>query len=132
MDLTPFYEKYGKERVDEAVRYLTYRNVPELPKIELPETPTLYVFRHGQSQDNADLLFSGWRDVELTDQGRQEAEVLTEKLKDKKIQMLISSDLKRAIDTMKIAMAKNPGAKGLKIIQDKRLRERNYGDWQGT
>ena len=74
MDLTPFYEKYGKERVDEAVRYLTYRNVPELPKTELPNTPTLYVFRHGQSEDNLNMIFSGWRDVGLTEEGIKQAD----------------------------------------------------------
>src|SRR3972149_9659 len=131
MDLTPFYEKYGKERVDEAVRYLTYRNVPELPKTELPNTPTLYVFRHGQSEDNLNMIFSGWRDVGLTEEGIKQAEELAEKLKDKKIQMLISSDQKRTLDTMKIAISKNPYVQNLEIIQDKRLRERNYGDWQG-
>lgn len=134
MDLTALYDKHGKEKVDEAVKYLTYKNPEaskELQKTELPDTLTLYVFRHGQSEDNINMVFSGWRDVELTDEGVKQAEELAEKLKDKKIQMLISSDQKRTLDTMKIAMSKNPYAKGLEIIQDGRLRERNYGDWQG-
>jgi broad specificity phosphatase PhoE len=119
---------------DEAVKYLTYKGPEaekELPKTELPNTPTLYVFRHGQSEDNAKMIFSGWRDTALTDEGRTQAEALAEKLKDKNIQMLISSDQQRTIETMKIAMSKNEYAKGLEIIQDGRLRERNYGDWQG-
>lgn len=132
MDLTALYEKYGKEKVDAAVSFLTYRHTTPLPKDEPSDTPILYVFRHGQSQDNLDLIFSGWRDVDLTDEGVKQAEVLTEKLKDKKIQMLISSDQKRTYKTMQVAMSKNPACCDLEIILDKRLRERSYGDWQGT
>ncbi len=131
-ELPQLYEKYGKEKVDEAISFLTYQHTDPLPKEEPPNVPILYVFRHGESQDNLNLLFSGWRDVELTEQGKNGAELLAEKLKDKKIHMLISSDLKRTMQTMQIAMSKNPYAKGLKIIQDKRLRERSYGDWQGA
>lgn len=134
MDLTALYEKYGQEKVDEAVKILSYKSAEaskELPKTEIPGTPTLYVFRHGQSQDNENMLFSGNRDPELTQQGREEAKVLAEKLKDKNIQLLISSDRKRVLETMKIAMSKNPYAKELEISQDPRLRERDYGDWAG-
>ena len=130
--LQKYYEKYGKEKVDEVVRLLAYKNVKPLPKEELPGTPILYVFRHGQTTDNADFLYSGWRDVDLTEKGRKQAEVLSEKLKDKQIDMLISSDQKRAIETMKLAVAKNASARGLEIHQDPRLRERSYGDLQGA
>src|SRR3989344_3990980 len=126
-ELPQLYEKYGKEKVDEAISFLTYRHTTPLPKDEPLDTPILYVFRHGQSQDNLDLLFSGWRDVDLTDEGVQQAEMLAEKLKDKKIQMLVSSDQKRTYKTMQLAMSKNPYAKNLEIIHDPRLRERNYG-----
>src|SRR3989344_1506558 len=131
-ELPQLYEKYGKEKVDEAISFLTYRHTTPLPKDEPLDTPILYVFRHGQSQDNLDLLFSGWRDVDLTDEGVEQAEVLAEKLADKKIQMLISSDQKRTYKTMQIAMSKNLHAQGLETILDKRLLERSYGDWQGT
>src|SRR3989344_3328250 len=93
------YEKYGKEKVDEAISFLTYHHTTPLPKDEPSDVPILYVFRHGQSQDNLELLFSGWRDVNLTDEGVKQAEILAEKLKDKKIQLLISSDQKRTYKT---------------------------------
>lgn len=126
------YKKYGKEKVDEAIKYLTYKKEPKpLPKDENPNYPILYVFRHGQSGDNIDMIFSGWRSPGLTEKGREDAEKIADSLKDKKLQMLISSDQPRTLDTMKIAISKNDSAKDLEIIIDPRLRERHYGDWQG-
>ncbi|EKE00431.1 MAG: Phosphoglycerate mutase [uncultured bacterium] len=128
------YDEYSKEKVDEAIAYLSYKkaeNPRPLPKEESGKHPILYVFRHSQSEDNADFVFSGFRDPALTEKGIEQARILAEKLKDKKIDMLVTSDQKRTIETMKIAIARNPDAKKLEIIQDKRLRERCYGDLQG-
>jgi 2,3-bisphosphoglycerate-dependent phosphoglycerate mutase len=124
--------KYPKARVEEAIALLTYKHVDPMPKTEIPGVPTLYIFRHGETSDNANFLFSGWRDADLTEKGVEQAKVLAEKMKDKNVQMLISSDLKRAVRTMEIAMSLNPSAKRLEIIQDPRIRERKYGDLQGT
>ena len=130
--LQKYYERYGKEKVDEAIRLLTYKDVESLPKQESGGYPVLFVFRHGQTIDNANFLYSGWRSADLTEEGVKQAELLSEKLKNKKIDMLISSDQKRAVETMKLAVTKNASAKGLEIHQDPRLRERSYGDLQGT
>ncbi len=127
-----YYREYGRERVDEAIRLLSYKDVKPLPKEEVSDYPILYVFRHGQTTDNADFLYSGSRDVELTRKGVEQAKILAEKLKDKKLDMLISSDQKRAVETMKIAISKNERAKRLEIHKDMRLRERSYGILQGT
>ena len=126
-----FYSKYPKEKVDEALHLLTYKDVQPLPKDENPDFPIMYVFRHGQTTDNADFIFSGWRDSDLTEKGIQQAEVLAEKLRDKEIHMLIASDQIRAIKTMQIAISKNEKAKVLEIIKDPRIKERSYGDLQG-
>ena len=83
MDLTVFYQNYPKEKVDEAVAYLSYHDFKTLPKKEDPKHPILYVFRHGQTTDNADFLFSGWRDPSLTELGVEQTKTLAEKLKDK-------------------------------------------------
>jgi len=91
----------------------------------------VYIFRHGQSEDNEEYVFSGWRDSPLTDKGREQARVLAEKLRDKKFDKLISSPQIRAIETMEIAMSKNEGAKNMKIEMDERIKERSYGDLQG-
>lgn len=125
-----YYEKYGKEKVDNAIELLSYHKADTLPKVnENDETnqPIIYVFRHGQSQDNSEFIFSGWRDNELTEKGREQAKTLAEKLKDRKIDMLISSPQKRAIETMQIVFSQSE----LQIHTDERIKERNYGDYQG-
>jgi 2,3-bisphosphoglycerate-dependent phosphoglycerate mutase len=132
MDLTPFYNKYGKEKVDKAIEKLNYKEVTSMPKDENPQHPVIYIFRHGQSEDNQEMIFSGWRDAKLTKKGIDQALELAEKLKDKKIDFLYSSTQSRAIDTLKYAISKNENAKNLKIYQDIRLRERSYGDLEGT
>ena len=71
--------------VEEAKQTLSYKRIDPLPKNESEKFPVLYVFRHGQSQDNADFIFSGWRDSKLTQTGIKQAEILSEKLKAKKI-----------------------------------------------
>ena len=132
VDIDALREKYGKEKVDEAVEYLTYKKKPDpMPKDEDPNYPILYVFRHGQSEDNIHMAFSGWRDSPLTDEGKKGALVIADMLADKKIQMLISSDQVRTHKTMELAISKNEYAKNLEIVVDKRLRERHYGDWHG-
>lgn len=130
-ELQRLYSKYGMDKVEEAIAYLSYRKADPLPKEEKKDCPTLYVFRHGQTVDNANYMFSGWRDPDITETGVQQAEVLSEKLKDKSIHMLIASDQQRAIKTMQIAMSKNPYAKELEIVKDPRIKEKSYGDYQG-
>ena len=132
MHIAPeLYKKYPKEKIEEAVRQLTYVNVDPLPKDEPEQFPILYIFRHGQSEDNANFLFSGWRDSKITEEGVRQAEVLADKLKNKKIDMLVSSPQTRAVETMKIAISKNARAKLLEIHFDERVKERSYGDLQG-
>ena len=101
------YNKYSKEVVDEAVKVLTYKKVNELPKASKTDGPIMYVFRHGQSQDNANFLFSGWRNVDITETGKEQALLLADKLKDIKFDMLFASDLLRSQKTMHFAMSKN-------------------------
>ncbi len=131
MDLNPFYKKYGKEKVDHALEILNYKQTSVMPKAEASNKPTIYIFRHGQSEDNENYLFSGWRDAKLTAKGEQQALALADKVKDLKIQMLISSPQIRAVQTMRLAISKNEEARGLDLHTDFRIRERCYGDLQG-
>lgn len=127
-----YYKKYGKEKVDDAVEYLSYKKEPKpLPKTESDTEPTIYIFRHGQSVDNEAFVFSGWRTAPLTEEGKNQVKILAEKIKDKKIDMLVSSPQTRALETMKIAISLNPEAKGLEIIKDDKIMERSYGSLQG-
>ncbi len=93
---------------------------------------TLVLVRHGQSEWNLKNLFTGWRDVDLTEQGHAEAKAAGEKLKAKglKFDIAFTSDLKRAQKTCQhILDALGQG--GLETIRDQALNERDYGDLSG-
>ncbi|XOU93895.1 MAG: histidine phosphatase family protein [Candidatus Kerfeldbacteria bacterium] len=83
-------------------------------------------FVHGTTIDNETGKATGWLPGELSDLGIQQSKELGELVKDKKFDVVISSDLQRAIDSAKCAFEDK-----YEIIQDKRLREANYGDWNG-
>lgn len=125
------YQKYGKDKVDLAIKYLSYKDVRILPKNEIYGYPILYVFRHGQTEDNSNFIFSGWRDSDLTEKGKQQALELAPKLKDKKISMLFCSDQIRSIKTMRLAMSQNQYSTKVEVIKDPRIKERSYGSLQG-
>ena len=129
--LLTYYKKYGKEKVDEAIAYLSYKDAKVLPKNEIFGYPVLYVFRHGQTEDNSNFIFSGWRDSDLTELGTRQALELAPKLKDKNIGLLFTSDQIRSIKTMRLAMTQNQHASTLDFIKDPRIKERKYGDLQG-
>ena len=60
----------------------------------------IILVRHGQSVANANLIFAGHSDFDLTDFGRAQAELLAKHLhKNEKIDAIYSSDLKRAYNT---------------------------------
>ena len=121
----------GNNKIKEAKDLLNYKKVDEMPKEESDEFSTIYIFRHGQTKDNANFIFSGARESKLTKEGKKQAEVLAEKLKNIKFDRLISSPQVRAVETMKIVMSKNKFSKDLPIEIDNRLRERSYGDLTG-
>lgn len=83
-------------------------------------------FAHGTSVDNEQHLSSGWNDVELSEEGISQSWELTELTDQLQFDAVFCSDLKRAVDSAEIAWGgKYP------IMQDKRLRECNYGDFNG-
>jgi len=104
------------------------KNQKKLPKEESPIYPEIYLFRHGETFDNRNRVFSGWRDSKLTPTGIKQAEMLAEKLKGKNIDLCFVSSLSRSQDTAKIALKYH---KDVKYIQDDRIIERNYGDLMG-
>lgn len=91
---------------------------------------TLIIFRHGQSVWNLENKFTGWVDVELTDKGKEEAKNAGEKLKPFKFDIAYSSDLKRAQNTLKIAL-EVCNQSNVPTLYNKALNERMYGDLQG-
>ncbi len=116
-----------KEASEQSIKNPGLANKP-LPKKESPYDPEIYVFRHGQTHDNINRIFSGWRDSKLTGEGVRQAEVLGAKLKNKDLDLCIVSPLIRAIDTAKIALS---GHKDIVFEIDERIIERNYGELQG-
>jgi len=93
---------------------------------------TLVLVRHGQSEWNAKNLFTGWKDVPLTEKGRAEAHAAGRALKAEGIQFDIafSSVLERANETLDIILDEI-GQGDLPYSKDARLNERDYGDLVG-
>ena len=87
------------------------------------ETKIIY-YVHGTTYDNASKRCSGWKQVELNDLGKEQAANLG-KNTPFKFDVLFSSELIRAIDSSNIAFP------DVEKHQDKRLRECNYGDFDG-
>jgi 2,3-bisphosphoglycerate-dependent phosphoglycerate mutase len=93
----------------------------------------LVLIRHGQSTWNAENLFTGWVDVDLTPAGEAEARAGGELLAatgDLDLRVLHTSVLTRAIRTAELALAA-AGRSWLPVRRDWRLNERHYGDLQG-
>lgn len=90
----------------------------------------LVLVRHGQSEWNLLNKFTGWVDVELTEEGRAEARKAASLLNDISLHRAYTSDLKRAIDTLAIILEET-AQKHVPVVRDKALRERHYGDFVG-
>ncbi len=92
----------------------------------------LVLVRHGQSEWNLKNLFTGWRDVDLTEQGVTEARAAGRKLKAQGLtfDVAYTSALKRAQRTLDL-MLEEMGQTGLPIVKDLALNERDYGDLSG-
>jgi len=83
-------------------------------------------FAHGADTDENKKISSGWSDVELSELGVEQSKKLRDLVKDTKFDAVFCSDLKRAVDTAKLAF------EGVApIIEDERLRECNYGKFNG-
>lgn len=92
----------------------------------------LVFIRHGQSEWNAKNLFTGWRDVQLSEQGLAEAAAAGRKLKEHGYQFDIAftSVLTRAVKTCNIVLEES-GQLFVPQVKTWRLNERHYGALQG-
>ena len=93
---------------------------------------TLVLVRHGQSEWNLKNLFTGWKDVDLTEQGVAEARAAGKKLKAQGLAFdcAYTSALKRAQRTLDLIL-EEMGQTGIPIVRDQALNERDYGDLVG-
>lgn len=92
----------------------------------------LVLVRHGQSMWNLENRFTGWTDVELSEQGIEEAKEAGKVLKEKgfKFDVAYTSVLKRANDTLEYIL-KEMNEQNIPIKKSWRLNERHYGALQG-
>jgi broad specificity phosphatase PhoE len=83
-------------------------------------------FVHATTVDNEQGAATGWLPGELSELGWLQTEELRAEVTGRKFDTVISSDLKRAVDTAEVAFGQR-----YRIHRDPRLREIDYGDWNG-
>lgn len=83
---------------------------------------------HSTTEDNEFGRATGWLPGSLSATGREQAEQLGERRRDDGIVAVFSSDLRRAVQTVEIAFA----GSAVPVLLDWRLRECDYGDWNGA
>ena len=98
----------------------------------MPADRLLVLLRHGQSDWNLKNLFTGWRDVDLSSAGVEEAKQAGRRMKARGLafDLAFTSALIRAQRTLTLALAEM-GQTGLPEKRDQALNERDYGDLAG-
>ena len=86
----------------------------------------VYFATHSTTKDNENNIASGWDNAELSALGIQQSKKLKGAFENIKIDMICCSDLRRSLETEKLSFRGS-----LPVIIDKRLREVNYGDFNG-
>jgi len=87
----------------------------------------LYLIRHGQTGDNYSQRFCGWTDAPLNELGKSQAQSLTSAFEDIEIDIIYTSDLKRAKETASYIKK----GKGFFVKELDSLRELNFGVAEG-
>lgn len=90
----------------------------------------LVLIRHGQSQWNLENRFTGWKDVDLTEEGKTEATKAAKQIANFSFDIAFTSKLVRAQHTLQIIQEIN-GWQDIPVVMDKALNERAYGDLEG-
>lgn len=85
------------------------------------------IIRHGQSTANLEERYAGWYDAPLTELGRKQAATTTDYiLKNYHVDAVYSSDLIRAVETVKEIAARA----NVPLVKEKALREIDGGEWE--
>ena len=87
----------------------------------------LILIRHGATAWNASRRFQGHSDVPLSEEGRSQARRLAVRLRGERFDAIYASDLMRAVETASIVAEPH----GLDVRRDPRLREFDFGEWEG-
>ncbi len=88
---------------------------------------TIYLARHGQTEENLKRIFQGHLPGILTEEGKRQAHELGKSLEKTELDLVVSSDLQRVTDTVRIAM----GKRNLPWTTTPLLREIDWGSWTG-
>ena len=88
---------------------------------------TLYLARHGQTEENLKRIFQGHLPGVLTEEGKRQAAELGETLDGIELDAVVSSDLQRVVDTVRIAL----GGRSIPWTTTPLLREIDWGSWTG-
>lgn len=88
---------------------------------------TLILVRHGETVDNVNHIMQGQTQGQLTAQGLLQAHRLAESLRSEPIDVFVSSDLKRSVDTCRVVAE----AHGKDVVTTPLLRERDWGSFTG-
>ena len=95
--------------------------------MEIDMSTRFIIVRHGQSLGNAQRVFLGHTDWDLSELGYTQAKCTARALSDRQIDAVYSSDLLRAYNTVLPAALE----RGLTVIPERGLREEFVGDWEG-
>ncbi|HKE36237.1 MAG TPA: histidine phosphatase family protein, partial [Candidatus Baltobacteraceae bacterium] len=87
----------------------------------------LYVARHGETDWNYEGRYQGQRESTLTELGRRQAEALAGALADSGARRILSSPLRRCVDTARPLAERL----GISVETDDRLLEIAHGNWEG-
>jgi probable phosphoglycerate mutase len=88
---------------------------------------TLYLVRHGETVDNVNQIMQGQTQGQLTENGVRQAQEVRDQLEDECFAAILSSDLRRSVDTARIIAEPHH----LEVIQTPLLRERDWGGFTG-
>ena len=88
---------------------------------------TIFLVRHGETIDNARQIMQGQTHGELNEQGREQARQVARRMATEPIDVVVSSDLQRAVQTAEIIAAPH----GLSVVTTPLLRERDWGSFTG-
>lgn len=88
---------------------------------------TLLLTRHGETVDNKAQIMQGQTQGELNETGRQQAREVRDRMKDRQIDVFVSSDLYRSVETCEIIAEPY----GLPVVTTPLLRERDWGSFTG-
>ena len=87
----------------------------------------IYIVRHGQTEWNLLGKVQGKQDISLNEKGKEQALLSKKELDNKKIDLIIVSPLKRALETAEIINKD----RNIPMIIDERIKERDFGEFEG-